>query len=283
MSNLVVEMSEMARQITAQLDTRAAKLELLIKEADEKIARLGASGESTSGNGAPVDANHGPRSPAYRAGSAVHAGSRRSASRAGLSTGRRRPIQSADRPGTEPAQRRDRIDPGAAATTVSDRFARPRRRRYNAARGCGPQDSGDADAGGDQRLFRGGGVRGRRSAAVARRGRRQPRPGQSRLPRYQKTPRVLSLRHPTGRHALKPGPGANPSRSSAASSTACCASCESRCATCRDLDRAGAGDHTCLHIVIGEQGRRPGPSALPTGCCPSSPCRWRPSRWCSIR
>jgi hypothetical protein len=58
MSNLVVEMSEMARQITAQLDTRAAKLELLIKEADEKIARLGGAG-STSGNGAPVDANHG--------------------------------------------------------------------------------------------------------------------------------------------------------------------------------------------------------------------------------
>jgi hypothetical protein len=40
MSNLLVELSEMARQISAQLDTRAAKLELLIKEADEKIAAL---------------------------------------------------------------------------------------------------------------------------------------------------------------------------------------------------------------------------------------------------
>jgi hypothetical protein len=40
MSNLPVELSEMARQITAQLDTRAGKLELLIKEADEKIAAL---------------------------------------------------------------------------------------------------------------------------------------------------------------------------------------------------------------------------------------------------
>lgn len=40
MNNLVVELSEMARQITAQLDTRATKLELLIREADEKIARL---------------------------------------------------------------------------------------------------------------------------------------------------------------------------------------------------------------------------------------------------
>jgi hypothetical protein len=40
MSNLLVELSDMARQITGQLDTRAAKLELLIREADEKIAEL---------------------------------------------------------------------------------------------------------------------------------------------------------------------------------------------------------------------------------------------------
>lgn len=40
MSHLLVELSEMARQVTAQLDTRAAKLELLIKEADEKLIRL---------------------------------------------------------------------------------------------------------------------------------------------------------------------------------------------------------------------------------------------------
>ena len=40
MSNLLVELSAMARQITAQIDTRAAKLELLIKDADEKIAAL---------------------------------------------------------------------------------------------------------------------------------------------------------------------------------------------------------------------------------------------------
>jgi hypothetical protein len=47
MQNLLVELSEMARQISAQLDTRAAKLELLIKEADEKIAAM-----KSSGNGA---------------------------------------------------------------------------------------------------------------------------------------------------------------------------------------------------------------------------------------
>src|SRR5260370_9415202 len=38
MSNLLVELSDMARQITAQLDTRAPKLELLIREADQNLA-----------------------------------------------------------------------------------------------------------------------------------------------------------------------------------------------------------------------------------------------------
>src|SRR5271154_4444186 len=40
MQNVLVEMSEMARQITAQLDTRAAKLESLIKDADQRIAAM---------------------------------------------------------------------------------------------------------------------------------------------------------------------------------------------------------------------------------------------------
>jgi hypothetical protein len=40
MQNLLVELSEMSRQISAQLDTRAAKLEVLIREADEKIRQL---------------------------------------------------------------------------------------------------------------------------------------------------------------------------------------------------------------------------------------------------
>ena len=46
MSNLLVELSEMARQMTAQLDTRAAKLEVLLKEADERIAILRSLGRS---------------------------------------------------------------------------------------------------------------------------------------------------------------------------------------------------------------------------------------------
>src|SRR4030095_5002731 len=40
MGNVLVELSQMARQITGQLDTRAKKLELLIQEADQKIAEL---------------------------------------------------------------------------------------------------------------------------------------------------------------------------------------------------------------------------------------------------
>ena len=40
MQNLLVELSEMARQITAQLDTRTQKLLMLIQDADERITKL---------------------------------------------------------------------------------------------------------------------------------------------------------------------------------------------------------------------------------------------------
>jgi hypothetical protein len=40
MSDLLVELSEMARKVSAQLDTRSRKLEVLIHDADEKIAEL---------------------------------------------------------------------------------------------------------------------------------------------------------------------------------------------------------------------------------------------------
>jgi hypothetical protein len=43
MNNVLVELARMAREITAQLDTRAVKLELLIKEADQKLAALHAA------------------------------------------------------------------------------------------------------------------------------------------------------------------------------------------------------------------------------------------------
>ena len=40
MQQLLVELSKMAQQITAQLDTRSAKLALMIDDADDKAARL---------------------------------------------------------------------------------------------------------------------------------------------------------------------------------------------------------------------------------------------------
>ena len=53
MGNLLVELSEMSRQMTGQLDTRAAKLEALLREADEKIALLRSLGAGTGGGPGP--------------------------------------------------------------------------------------------------------------------------------------------------------------------------------------------------------------------------------------
>src|SRR5688572_19735418 len=72
MQNLLVDLTEMARQIGAQLDTRAARLEALIREADEKIAQLrGAGAGPGAGGGAgasavpPHDSSyHGSAAPA---------------------------------------------------------------------------------------------------------------------------------------------------------------------------------------------------------------------------
>src|SRR3954470_1374702 len=43
MSNLLVEYEEMLRRMTAQLETRAARLELLINQADERLVQLRAA------------------------------------------------------------------------------------------------------------------------------------------------------------------------------------------------------------------------------------------------
>jgi hypothetical protein len=53
MQSLLVEMAEMARQISAQLDTRAARLEALIGEADERIAALRSAGGSIAAPAEP--------------------------------------------------------------------------------------------------------------------------------------------------------------------------------------------------------------------------------------
>jgi hypothetical protein len=59
MQNVLVELSEMARQISAQIDTRAAKLEALIREADEKIAAM----KTQSANGSPPASSQAPPPP----------------------------------------------------------------------------------------------------------------------------------------------------------------------------------------------------------------------------
>jgi hypothetical protein len=55
MQNLLVDLNEMARQIGAQLDTRAARLEALIREADAKIAQLRGAGPHGSSDHATPD------------------------------------------------------------------------------------------------------------------------------------------------------------------------------------------------------------------------------------
>ena len=60
MQQLLVEYEQMIRNMTAGLDTRAAKLEVLLKEADEKIASLRALASAAgNGNGAPNAAGAG--------------------------------------------------------------------------------------------------------------------------------------------------------------------------------------------------------------------------------
>jgi hypothetical protein len=55
MTELLVELEQMARKMTAQVDTRAARLELLIKDADDKIALLRALSDGAARAGAAPD------------------------------------------------------------------------------------------------------------------------------------------------------------------------------------------------------------------------------------
>jgi hypothetical protein len=65
MSNLLVELSEMARAVSAGLDTRAAKLQVLIDDADRRIAELKALGVNRAQHVEP-QATQVPQPPTMR-------------------------------------------------------------------------------------------------------------------------------------------------------------------------------------------------------------------------
>ena len=66
MQNLLVDLTEMARQISGQLDTRAARLQALLDQADERIAQL----RQLSG-AAPVDSPQASTTPETSASALV--------------------------------------------------------------------------------------------------------------------------------------------------------------------------------------------------------------------
>ncbi|MFT3785728.1 MAG: hypothetical protein QM770_06115 [Tepidisphaeraceae bacterium] len=66
MQNLLVELHDMARQMTAQIETRVSKLEILLSEADEKIARLEALGSSSADSVTKPQAAETPDTPIDR-------------------------------------------------------------------------------------------------------------------------------------------------------------------------------------------------------------------------
>jgi hypothetical protein len=55
MESLLVELTEMTRQMSAQLDTRSAKLEHLLEEADRKILELKRASEGSVLERVPID------------------------------------------------------------------------------------------------------------------------------------------------------------------------------------------------------------------------------------
>jgi hypothetical protein len=67
MTELLVELEQMARQMTAQLDTRAAKLEMLIKEADARLESLrqATAGPTTAAPAQGVSPTHDAQDSRY--------------------------------------------------------------------------------------------------------------------------------------------------------------------------------------------------------------------------
>lgn len=64
MDDLLVQLEEVARRVNAQVDTRFAKLEAVIHDADQRIARLEQlTGQVTSGTASPTGPEVAPQPP----------------------------------------------------------------------------------------------------------------------------------------------------------------------------------------------------------------------------
>ncbi len=63
MESLLVELSEMTRQMSAQLDNRSAKLQILLAEADTKIAELKQANQLTPSAASPASDPYGEQEP----------------------------------------------------------------------------------------------------------------------------------------------------------------------------------------------------------------------------
>lgn len=105
MDELLVQLEEVARRVSAQVDTRFAKLEAVIREADERIARL----EKLTGHSPPAPA---PASAADAAGPTQMA----------------EPPHAADRP--KPSNERQRriyelADQGTSSLVIADALQMP--------------------------------------------------------------------------------------------------------------------------------------------------------------
>jgi len=125
MESLLVELSEMARQITAQLDTRSAKLEALIQEADNRIAQLQQAAVEAPAHGEAIarsNGSSGVRPAGNESAAAESAGSAMQSSAALAATMAVEPMP----PNPQHAQVYALADLGTAATDIARQLNRPR-------------------------------------------------------------------------------------------------------------------------------------------------------------
>ena len=108
MTDLIVELEKMARQMTAQLDTRAARLEMLLREADERIESLRGLGQA-GGESRKLRLVSAPQNQRVRVRTFA-----RPASCGDIRIGTKWAFGPPDCPAIGPSLRRGGADPGAA-------------------------------------------------------------------------------------------------------------------------------------------------------------------------